>query len=118
MTFSTSNFTWPDAVANPQAAEEVALAHVAELTQVFTDVQHLPPTEFPLDTTTGVTIDFVYIDGDGQLVAGSVITGVGNGKMHKIEFTAPTDFYDAALEWFNHMYKSFKFLSPDLGLDD
>lgn len=117
MRFTASNFTWPDA-ANPQAAQDAALAHLAELTQVYTDVQHLPPTEFPLDTATGATIDFVYIDENGEPVAGSVITGVGNGKMHKVEFTAPTDFYDAALGWFNPMYKSFKFLAPDVGLND
>jgi hypothetical protein len=119
MGFTASNFTWPDATADPRAAaEDAVLAHLAELTRIYTDVQHLPPTEFPLDTTTGATIDFVYLDENGETIAGSVITGVGNGKMHKIEFTAPTDFYDTALEWFNPMYRSFKFLSPGEGLDD
>jgi hypothetical protein len=118
MRFTASNFTWPDAVVNPRAAEDAALAHLAEITQIYTDVQHLPPAEFPLDTATGATIDFVYLDEKGETIAGSVVTGVENGKMYKIEFTAPTDFYDAALQWFNPMYRSFKFLSPELELDD
>lgn len=116
MTFTASNFDWPN-IDNPeQAALEAATAHLLQVTESYTNVQQLPPTKFPLDTATGATIDYIYTDQNGDLLAGSVITGVGNGKMHKIVFTAPADFYDAALEWFNTMYKSFKFLSPEEGL--
>lgn len=118
MQFTASNFPWPGALSNPNAAGEAALAHLAELKKSYPDLQHLPPAEFPLDTATGATIDFVYTPKGGQPVAGSVITAVGNGKMHKIVFTAPAELYDLALEWFNPMLKSFKFLSPAAGLNE
>ncbi len=116
MTFTASSFEWPATDTPQQAALEAATAHLLQVTGSFSNVQQLPPTEFPLDSAAGATIDYVYTDPDGQLVAGSVITGLGNGKMHQIVFTAPAEFYDAALEWFNTMYKSFKFLSPEEGL--
>jgi len=115
MMFTASNFRWPGA-DNANAAREAALAHIEELQQQFTGLQHLPPVEFPLDTASGVTIDYIYTPDDGTTMAGSVITAVGNGKMHKIVLLAPTDFYEAALQWFNPMIKSFKFLSPGKGL--
>lgn len=118
MQFTASNFPWPGALSNPKAATEAALAHVKELKNQYADVQYLPPTEFPLDTATGATIDFVYTNTDNETMAGSVITAVGNGKMHKIVFSAPTNLYDLALEWFNPMYKSFKFLEPEKGLTE
>ncbi len=118
MQFTASNFPWPGALSNPNAAAEAALAHLAEVKSTYPDIQYLPPTEFPLDTATGATIDFVYTPKDGQPVAGSVITAVGNGKMHQIVFTAPAELYDLALEWFNPMLKSFKFLSPAAGLNE
>jgi hypothetical protein len=118
MTFVADNFVWPAARTDPHASREAALAHLAQLTEVYSDVQSLPPQPFPLDDATGATIDFIYTGTDGQQVAGSIITGVSNGKMHKIVFSAPVDFYDAALEWFNTMYKSFRFLSPEMGLDE
>lgn len=116
MTFTASSFDWPNIDSPQQAALEAATAHLLQVTDTYTEVQQLPPTEFPLDTATGATIDYIYTATDGQLMAGSVITGVGNGRMHQIVFTAPADFYDAALEWFNTMYKSYKFLSPEEGL--
>lgn len=118
MVFAASSFPWPGALSNPQAATEAALAHIAELQANFSNVQHLPPAVYPLDTATGTTIDFVYTTAAGQTVAGSVITAVGEGKMHKIVFTAPPELYDLALEWFNPMLKSFKFLSPQKGLNE
>jgi hypothetical protein len=112
MTFTASKFTWPQANSESKAAEKAALAHVETLAQEYNNVQNLPPTEFPLDTATGATIDFLYTASDGSDIAGSVITAVNDGKMHKLVFTAPAGFYEAALQWFNPMYKSFKFLEP------
>jgi hypothetical protein len=111
--FTAENFTWPDAAEDSEAAEKAALAHIETLTETYQAVQHLPPAEFPLATATGATIDFVYTTADGASMAGSVITAVHKGKMYKIVFTAPADIYEAALHWFNPMYKSFTFLSPE-----
>ena len=121
MIFTASNFVWPDATNDPQAAQNAALAHIETLSQEHENVQSLPPTEFPLDTAIGATIDFFYTTGDGANIAGSVITAVNEGKMHKIVFTAPAEpveIYDAALQWFNPMYRSFKFLSPEDFIDE
>ncbi len=112
MTFTATKFAWPEAKNDPTATEKAALAHIENLSEAYDNVQNLPPAEFPLDTATGATIDFLYTDGDTDM-AGSVITAVSGGKMHKIVFTAPAGFYDAALQWFNPMYKSFKFLEPE-----
>jgi hypothetical protein len=118
MQFTASNAPWPGALSNPNAATEAALAHIAQLQNQYAEVQHLPPAEFPVDTTSGATIDFVYTTKEGQTVAGSVVTAVGNNKMHTIVFTAPAQLYDLGLEWFNPMLKSFKFLSPEDGLPE
>jgi hypothetical protein len=113
MTFTASNFSWPEATQDPKAAEKAALAHIETLPESYKKVQHLAPVEFPLDTATGATIDFLYVADDGADMAGSVITAAYKGKMYKIVFTAPAAAYEAALQWFNPMYKSFRFLSPE-----
>ncbi len=114
LTFTANQLNWPDAKTDPHAAKKAALAYIADiLLSKYDDVQSLPPTEFPLDNVTGATIDFVYTNKNGTLMAGSVITAVNGGKMHRIIFTAPANFYDAALQWFNPMYKSFKFLDAN-----
>lgn len=119
MTFTASKFAWDQANGDPKAAEKAALAHVETLSQAYNNVQNLPPTEFPLDTATGTTIDFLYTAADGSDIAGSVITAVNDGKMHKVVFTAPAGYYETALQWFNPMYKSFKFLEPqDIIVED
>jgi hypothetical protein len=118
MTFTASKFSWPQIRLDPQAAEKAALAHLENLAAEYKNVQSLPPTEFPLHTATGTTIDFVYTTDDDVIMAGSVITAAHDGKMYKIVFTAPTDFYEPALEWFNPMYKSFRFLEPEEFLEE
>ena len=95
------------------AAEKAAHSFVDELTAENKDVQSLPPGEFPLDRVTGVTIDFLYTTPDGTEMAGSVITAASHGKIYRVAFTAPAEFYQAALQWFNPMYKSFKILKPE-----
>ena len=94
------------------AAEKAALTFVDTLATDYKNVQQLPPTEFPLDTVSGATIDFLYTSGDGTDMAGSVITATSEGKIYRVVFTAPADFYQTALQWFNPMYKSFKILNP------
>lgn len=95
------------------AAEKAARAFVEELATENKDVQSLPPTEFPLDTATGATIDFLYTTPAGVEMAGSVIAAASDGKIYRVVFTAPAEFYQAALQWFNPMYKSFKILKPE-----
>ncbi len=112
--FEGSAFDWPNAQDNPAgAAEQAALAYLESLSQEYKDIQNLPPTEFPLDTATGVTIDFLYLTKDGLQMAGSVITAAGKDKIYQVVFTSPAEFYEAGLEWFNPMYKSFKILMPE-----
>ena len=121
MTFTASAVARPNAADDSKAAEQAALAHIEELSQQFEDVQSLTPTEFPLATETGSTIDFFYLDEAGLPIAGSVITALHDSKMYKIVFSAPAEpveKYDAALQWFNPMYKSFKFLSPETFIDE
>ena len=122
LVFSASSFAWPRAATDPKAAEKAALEHLAELSEEVEQVEHLPPAEFPLDSSTGATIDYFYQTSDGKNVAGSVITAVHEGKMYKIVFTAPAEpaeDYDLALQWFNPMYRSFRFLSPaDVVVDE
>ncbi len=113
MFFTVSRFAWPQARIDPKAAEKAALAHIETLSATYQAVQNLPPSEFPLHTESGATIDFIYTTEGENFIAGSVITAVHNGKMYKVVFTAPSDFYEAALQWFNPMYKSFKFLEPE-----
>jgi len=109
LTFTASSFDWPHVMGDPKSAEKAALAHIED----YDNVQSLPPAEFPLDTATGATIDFIYKTGDGGDMAGSVITAAHQGKMYQLVFTAPAATYEQALEWFNPMYKSFRFLSPE-----
>jgi hypothetical protein len=116
LVFTAGSFAWPNAADDPEAAEKAALKHMESLAHQFEQVQHLPPAEFQLDTSTGTTIDFFYNNADDAAVAGSVITAVHDDRMYKIVFTAlaePAEQYDLALQWFNPMIGSFKFLSPD-----
>lgn len=113
MVFTTSKFSWPNAAIDARAAERAALEHISSLSERHENVRSLSPTEFPLNDAAGTTIDFLYTANDGTEVAGSVITVVYKGKMYKLAFTAPAEIYDAALQWFNPMVKSFTFLSPD-----
>jgi hypothetical protein len=114
ITFEASTFAWLDVDNDAQAAEKAALAYLTNISQKHQDVENLPPSEFPLDTiTNGVTIDFLYTTEDGIPMAGSVITAAEDGQVYRIVFSAPAEMYQAALEWFNPMYKSFRILSPE-----
>jgi hypothetical protein len=95
------------------AAEQAALAYVEELDQEYENVQNLPPQEFPLDTLAGATIDFLYTDRDGTEMAGSIITAVQGNELYQVVFSSSAETYQAALEWFNPMYKSVKILPAE-----
>jgi hypothetical protein len=112
--FEGSVITLPTAAADStEAAESAALAFIDELAKENTDVQSLPPLEFPLDTLTGVTIDFLYTTEEGTEMAGSIIAAASEEKVYRVIFTAPAEFYEFTLQWFNPMYKSFKILPAE-----
>ncbi len=114
ITFEGSVYDWPEAKDNPVgAAEQAALAYLETLSKEHRNVQNQPLTEFPLDTATGATIDFLYTTKEGTDMAGSVITAASKGKIYQMVFTSPAAIYESALQWFNPMYKSFKILSPE-----
>jgi len=113
MMFDTSTFAWPGAGSDPESAQKAAQAFITNLGKKYEQVETLPPAEFPLDTMTGATIDFLYTTETGQSMAGSVITAAREGNMYRIVFMSPAAYYQDALAWFNPMYKSFKVLSPE-----
>jgi hypothetical protein len=114
VTFEGRVFDWPGATDNPTAAaEEAALAYLEKLSQEQAQVLNQPLAEFPLDETTGATIDFLYITREGAQFKGSIITAASEGKIYQIVFSSPAAIYEQALEWFNPMYKSFKILEPE-----
>ena len=78
---------------------------IANLTQ--------PVADFPLDTLTGLTIDFLYTTEEGVEMAGSIIAATSEDKLYRIIFTAPAELYEFTLQWFNPMYKSFKILPAE-----
>jgi hypothetical protein len=114
VTFEGSMTTLPTAADDPiTAAESAVLAVIDDLSKENQDVQSLPPTEFPLDTLTGVTIDFLYTTEGGTEMAGSIIAAASEDKVYRVIFTAPAEFYEFTLQWFNPMYKSFKILPAE-----
>jgi hypothetical protein len=113
MMFEAGVFDWPGASDDPEAAEKAALAYLTNISKKYEDVENLPPAEFPLDTVTGTTVDFLYTTAEGVAMAGSVITAAYDEQMFRVVFTAPAEFYGAALQWFNPMYQSFKILPAD-----
>jgi hypothetical protein len=113
MIFEASVFAWPDASDDPEAAEKAALAYLTSISKKYKAVEELPPTEFPLDTVTGTTIDFLYTTEEDVAMAGSVITAANEDQIYRVVFTSPAEFYGAALQWFNPMYQSFKILPAD-----
>lgn len=96
-----------------EQASQAAQQFVDQLMAEYGEVQSLPAQEFPLGQTTGATIDFLYTTAEGEEMAGSVITAVQEDTVYRVVFTAPAKYYQAALEFFNPMYKSFKILSPE-----
>ena len=113
MIFEASVFAWPGAADDPKAAEKAARAYLTDISKKYKAVEDLAPTEFPLDTVTGATIDFLYTTEKDVAMAGSVITAAHDDQMYRVVFTAPAEFYGAALQWFNPMYQSFKILPAD-----
>lgn len=111
--FEASVSEWLSDKNDPaSAAEKAAQTFVDTLSEEYTDVESLPPTEFPLGQVNGATIDFLFTQ-DGVEMAGSVITAASEDKIYKTVFTAPAALYEVALQWFNPMVKSFKMLPSD-----
>ncbi len=113
ISFEAATFGWTGTETGAEAAEAAALAYLSELSDTHVRVQQLQPAEFPIDTLTGTTIDFLFTTDDGLEMAGSVITAYNDDNIYRIILTAPAEFYEAALQWFNPMLQSFTTLSPN-----
>lgn len=95
-----------------EAAEAAALDYIDEISTRYDNVRHQPPAPYPLGDAEGATIDFLFTAEDVEM-AGSVITVIAEGQQYRLIFTAPAEFYEGALEWFNPMIQSFTILDPD-----
>lgn len=99
---------------NAEAAKKAGQAYVDQLAKDYKDVQSRPPEKFQLDQVAdGATIDFLYTAADGTVKAGSIITTVSEGQLYQVVFSASAKTYQAALQWFNPMYKSFRILPTE-----
>lgn len=105
---------------NAEAAKKAAQAYTDQLAKDYKDVQTRPLEKFQLDQVTdGATVDFLYTAADGTAKAGSVITAASEGKLYQVVFSASAKTYQAALQWFNPMYKSFRILpTQDIVTED
>lgn len=106
--FSATHYDWSR--NDPQAAENAALLYINTLKESYPSLQHQPLERYPLFTTDGVTLDFVYETEDNTIINGAVITALNDDQIYQITFTAPLTEYGGSLAWFNPMYKSFKIL--------
>lgn len=112
MIFEAKVTQWDDSAE--AAAKKAAEQYVETLKKDYKDVQARPPEKFPLDQIAdGATIDFLYTSTEGKPIAGSIITGVSQGKLYEIIFSSSAELNQIALNWFNPMYKSFKILPVD-----
>lgn len=112
--FEASHRLWSpprdDAIAEAIAVIENFLL---ALESQYTNVQRRPVEEFPLDTATGVTVDYLYDTAAGETIAGSMVVVAQGDRVYQVRFQAPAEFYQGALQWFNPMLQSFKILNPD-----
>jgi hypothetical protein len=106
VTFEAQLITGKD---TPEAAAQAFIDTLAGQSAQF---DSLPPAEFPLDTLTGLTVDFLYTPPNGPAMAGTIIVAGGPEGLYQIVFTAPAEFFEPALQWFNPMYQSFRILNP------
>lgn len=119
LVFEATVFEAAEAQDNAEAARQAAQAYVDQLAKDYKDVQTRPLEKFQLDQVTdGATIDFLYTAADGTTKAGSIITAASDGKLYQVVFSASAAAYQAALEWFNPMYKSFRILPADEVISD
>lgn len=110
--FSVDVVSAPGAGQDPSIIESFTQEQADQLAQEAEDFQALPLTPYQAGQGSGYTIDYLYTDGTGLPVAGSIIaTGIGD-KLYHISITAPAPIYEQALAWFNPMLQSFQFL-PD-----
>ncbi len=111
LVFEASVADSPQAKDTAEAAQKAAQKYVDSLNKDYKDVQTRPVEKFQLDQVTdGATIDFLYTAADGTSKAGSLITAVSEGKLYQVVFSSSAAAYQAALQWFNPMYKSFRIL--------
>lgn len=114
MMFEAKVTQWEGLEETAEAAKKAAKQYVETLKKDYKELQSRPPEKFPLDQIAdGATIDFLYTDATGKPIAGSIITGVSQGKLYQISFSSSAELNEIALNWFNPMYKSFKILSVD-----
>lgn len=112
--FEATTFDW-DGVTTAAEAAQTYLTNNADQYQAL---ESLPVTDFPLDSSPGATIDFLYTAQDELPMAGSIITAAHEGRLYRLVFTAPAQYYEGALAWFNPMYQSFRFLEPEQLIDE
>lgn len=114
LVFEASVTDLPTTQDQAEAAEKAAQNYIDTLNKDYKDVQNRPPEKFQLDqVTNGATIDFIYTAADGDGKAGSIITAASDGKLYQVVFSSSAGAYEAALQWFNPMYKSFKILPAE-----
>ncbi|MFN8453723.1 MAG: hypothetical protein U0401_03480 [Anaerolineae bacterium] len=114
MVFEAKVSKWTGAEEGAEAAKKAAEQYVETLKKNYQNVQSRSPEKFPLDQISdGATIDYLYTGAEGKSVAGSVITGVSQGKLYQVVFSSSAELNQIALNWFNPMYKSFKILPVD-----
>ena len=114
LVFEASVSNSSEAKDKAEAAKKAAQKYVDSLSQDYQDVQTRPVETFQLDQITdGATIDFLYTAADGTPKAGSIITVASEGKLYQVVFSSSAEVYQAALQWFNPMYKSFKILPAE-----
>jgi hypothetical protein len=120
LVFEASVYDAANAKDNAETARQAAQNYVDQLAKDYKDVQTRPLEKFQLDQVTdGATIDFLYTAADGTGKAGSIITAASEGKLYRVVFSSSAAAYQAALQWFNPMYKSFRILpSEDIVTED
>ncbi len=110
--FEANLTPWDGSESGYEAAEAAALRYLAEIEATYDNLEHRPPKPFPLATTDGATIDFLFTEDETEM-AGSVITTVEADELYHVVFIAPAALYEGALEWFNPMLQSFTLLDPE-----
>lgn len=119
LVFEAAVFEAAEAEDNAEAARQAAQDYVDQLAKDYKDVQTRPLEKFQLDQVSdGATIDFLYTAADGTAKAGSIITAASEGKLYRVVFSSSAAAYQAALQLFNPMYKSFRILPADEVISD
>lgn len=89
-------------------------AETAILAEQHANLETRPAEPYLTDGAAGTSIDYLYINADGQPVAGSLIATPLEDRLLRITLEAPAEQYSAALLWFNPMLQSFRVLPADM----